>query len=619
MSQQNPHTTHEAIIHEIETQYKQIIQNTNWTDHELDDKERFLSGIACVSEIYLYYFCGILPQSLTQELFLLEQKICQRENRSHVTLKEVLTELEIISPTSVKKYQQYVTSDKSALVQHLRQAGMLYHHFFSAPENSDMQLDLETKKKIIPWVSITDRTKDSYLKLINIVKILNFYTDYQDTPLTQRATKVYADLMFDTYSCVVKELNALAERESNAETKKRISACGDMFARWLDSGYTLLKPDDRNRTRAELYTKIRQMILSFESDPKIGHKKALIFDMCMDLDDKYATKLRNYMVIQPTIKPKNIQGRLPFNIERIIETHQALAYDYFIWCNSTISNISDSEKIITSLSTLDEENLLYICGFLNDNDYDRIINTVEILASDDYLNNNPQPINIKRIFSYLMDKKEYILPIRKNYIDTINNIKNASLLVRFICGQNTLNKPKKSVLDIAPEGHFVNRRVQQFFQDSPETIKKMITLQTLASHLPPKKEIQNNLKELAFDHFRRTLKELQNVLPYPKDPDVSQRTRLIQKIYNFHLPKGNILTKCAINKKLVMTEKMLYTHLTNTLGKQDQIWVNAQGDILRQSNLTAKEAFLNQIDLKFNWRDEWWNAYLRATQNMKQK
>lgn len=617
MSHKNPHTTHEAIIHEIETQYKQIIQNADWADHELDDKERFLSGIAHVSEIYLYYFCGILPQSLTQELLTLEQKICQREDRSHVTLKEVLTELEIFSPVSAERYRQYVTPDKSTLVQHLRQAGMLYHHYFATPENPDMQLDLGAQKQIIPWVSVTDTTKDSYLKLLNIIKILNYYTDYQDTPLTRRATKIYGDLMFDTYSCVVNELNILAEYESNPETKKRISACADMFVGWLESGFSPLDSTQRNRTRAELYTKIRQMILSFESDSKIGYKKALIFDMCMDLDDKYATKLRNYMVIQPSIKPKSIQGRLPLNIERIIETHQALAHDYFVWCDSRNPNISDSEKIIASLSTLDEENLLYACGFLNDNDYDRIINAIEVLASDDYINNNPQKIDIKRIFSYLMDKKEYALPIRKNYIDIINNIKTASLLVRFTCVHKDLYQ--NSVLDLAPKRRFLDRDIQEFFQESSDTVQKIVILQILAYHLPEKKEIQDNLKELAFDHFKRTFKELKNVPSYPKDPEVSQRTHLIHNIYGFHLPKKNILTKCAINKKLIATEKMLYTHLTNTLGQQDQIWINAQGNFLRQSKLTAKEAFLNQINPKFNWRDEWWNAYLGTIQNIKQK
>ena len=609
MSEQQ--SVHHQIIREIETQYMRLIRENDFEDRELDSHEQCLAAAAVVPEVSLYYICGILPLSVTQELLTLEQTICRRENRSSIPMKELLSELEVVAPHTAEQYRQCVTSEKMSLVRHLRQAATAYSCFFSNVSGEEQQLDLGTYRMRLPWVSITDEKTDSHLKLLNIIKILNFYSlQEQESPLARRASAIAMDLLMDAYSLFATELNTLALRESNSASRMRMQACADMFNTWLDHTEPM-NSVERHRCQVDLYNRTRRLIRAFEPNAKAVAQKEALFDTCMDLDDAYAIRLRRYLVAQPIIKPARISDRLPLNAERILETHQALARDYFFRCDTENIRLTDSEKIIASFGALDEDSLLYLCGFLTDRDYDRMTDAIEALATDDYLKSSKEPIDVRRIFSYLLNKKDYALPIRKSYVSFVRQVQTAGRLVHYVCVRDA-SKDKWLVWDRLPNKHFVDKSDEKLFHMMPETGRRIMSLQVLAAALPEHKEIQKRLKMLALDYFKRVWNDSVNVTSHPRDPEVVERRRLITHLYEAHLPQGKILTPCLVNKVLTQTEKQLHKHLEKAIGSLDQLWIGRQGQILRQSTLTPKEAYLNGINRYFRWSDEWWDAYRNA-------
>lgn len=610
MSEQRQQALHNQIIREVESQYVRFIHEGGLKDVELEGHEQFLAAAASVSEVSLYYLCGVLPLSLTRELLTLEQKICRREDRVHVPVKELLSELEAVAPESAKQYRGCMTSEKVLLVRHLRQAATAYSCFFSKMAEDEGQLDLGTYRMRFPWVSITDDKTDSHLKLLHIIKILNFYGIQKENSLSRRASAVAMDLLFDDYSLFVRELNTLAVSETDAVSKVRMSACADMFRGWLnDTGP--MDSAQRSRLQADLYNQTRRLIRAFEPNAKAAVQKEMLFDACMDLDDVYAAKLRRHSAVQPVIRPARISGRLPFNAERIFETHQTLARDYFIRCDTENARLTDSEKVIASFGALDEDSLLYLCGFLTDGDYDRMTDATEALATKDYLESSAQPIDVRRIFSYLSDKKGYALPIRKSYVSFVRDVQTAGRLVDYVCVQN-VSKDRRSVLDRGPNRRFVDKTAEELFRVLPETGRRIVAMQTLADALPKHEKIQNRLKMLALDYFKRAWHAFPKVPPHPRDPQLEDRRRLMTRLYETHLPQEKVLTPCALNKALTQTEKQLHKHLEKTIGPTDQLWIGSDGNMLRQSVLTPKDAYLNGVDRYFRWADEWWDAYRQA-------
>ena len=275
--------------------------------------------------------------------------------------------------------------------------------------------------------------------------------------------------------------------------------------------------------------------------------------------------------------------------------------------------------VLSYLNELEDEQLFFSLGFMPEETYEKVEKEIIFSMNDDF----DAPLNIQKIFELMLNKSdsEYcVIPLKKEYIDYVKEIRQASELISLYYLPGLAKETINLGIDQEPLKIYNSNSNQAEYQ----TLKTFILVQNdlearFLNHKYP--YLCENTEILLNEYFHRRLDPLMNIGINKMDPILHERVRALSSFFKLLLPPDMHLSdrkkeqyKLKIKDDLIDALRLnpdYFNSECNLWNEMNAEWIQ-KGVPIKRRLLTNRR---NQIPSKLKLQMPLWKVYQYLKQN----